>query len=535
MRIKETVGTAAGCFFVRETNIFLAKPGHEQMLRMEVKMQEKQKKIKSAENVDLEKFFKNHTVTEYEVDESKCTHFKIDGAEYILSPRYTIDEVYPSGACVMLRPAGDTEARELFSYSFWAEANNRYSSMYEWLVRQTTHHYPEAAANEYIPYVIYRMVTSLFLKDTSLAYWNFLHAIDLFANGIGSLVSQFRPIYEIRKGIHTSTERLKEKHPWIHLTSNEQILFESIVEHFIRHANTKQEDGTYVREPIRDMHDLITFIQNCKTDDLIEMVHSYPDMQLSPKDWPKHDLCEATWFDDVVFGLKRETASWIRNQNKQDIKLDNAVLRYRQSMLELFTERLGINIQGHNMRLHEKQTNLTHYEAGKRADGSGDKNGHTPSLEEIKSRITSSYASSYYGNPDIPFDVVYHNENEWSFSFTVPYKEEEYWVGQKYDAKVTYSRSSGYDNGIYDDVTVELIPKYIPLDEERICSVTHEVFENGFQIKAITKESSNEKTLPYDSLWTFMGDRQDQEYLDNHVIVVNFNTLKQLCDKARIE
>lgn len=275
------------------------------------------------------------------------------------------------------------------------------------------------------------------------------------------------------------------------------------------------------------MHDLIAYIQNCKTNDFIEMVHSYPDMQLSPKDWPKQDLCEAAWFDDVVFNLKIETASWINNQNQQDIKLDNAVLRYRQSMLELFAERLGINIQGHNMRLYEQQTNLTHYEAGKRADKSSDANGHTPSLEEIKSQITSSY----YGNPDIQFDVAYHNENEWSFSFTVPYKAEEYWVGQKYDAKVTYSRSPGYGNdGIYDDVNIELIPKYIPLDEERICGVTREVLENGFQIKAIAKASSDDKTLPYDSLWTFMGDRQDKDYVDSNLIGVNLEAFKKLCD-----
>lgn len=39
-------------------------------------MQEKQKKIKSAENVDLEEFFKNHTVTEYEVDEVPGKHMR---------------------------------------------------------------------------------------------------------------------------------------------------------------------------------------------------------------------------------------------------------------------------------------------------------------------------------------------------------------------------------------------------------------------------------------------------------------------------
>lgn len=92
---------------------------------MEAKMQEKQKERKGAKNADLEEFYKHHTVTEYNVDEAQCTHFKIDGAEYILSPRYTIDEVYPSGACVLLRPAGDTEAKELFSYSFCSPMKSR--------------------------------------------------------------------------------------------------------------------------------------------------------------------------------------------------------------------------------------------------------------------------------------------------------------------------------------------------------------------------------------------------------------------------
>lgn len=80
------------------------------------------------------------------------------------------------------------------------------------------------------------------------------------------------------------------------------------------------------------------------------------------------------------------------------------------------------------------------------------------------------------------------------------------------------------------------MPEYITLDRERICFITHEILDNGFHIHAgIKKAAEDGSESVYDSLWTFMGSRQDQEYLDNNVMVVNFNTLKQLCDKARIE
>lgn len=458
-------------------------------------------------NAELELFFAEHTVKDYHHDESGNITFNIDGAQYRLSPVFGGAGAHPDGKRVSIIPASEMRANDIFIY-YPDEKYHRESIIWNKLYKAVHDKDPDIAENEYIPYIIYQMVTEYILTNVTTPYWTFLSEIQnaMQENGIqpdGSL-----SIPHLRKTIHSYTEAMKLSRLWMHLSGNTQRLFECVVEHFIRHA--KQEDC------MQDMSSLIRFIQQNQTDEFARMIKSYPNM-------PMQDICEKPLFEHIVHSLKLETTSWIRNDD--GIPIDSAIIRERWLSMEIFAAQLGINFDP-PISLYMEPAMLTHYYAGQYINAKG-----APDINKVKKQISSSYIGKQIR--DMKFQENIYGPNDWSLCFTLPYKEQRRFTW--YQATVTYKRSSD-DDEIQDRVDIRLMPEYITLDRERICFITQEILDNGFHIHAgIKKAAENGPEAVYDSLWTFMGSRQDQEYLDNNVIVVNFNTLRQLCDKARME
>ena len=300
------------------------------------------------------------------------------------------------------------------------------------------------------------------------------------------------------------------------LNGNTQRLFECVAEHFIRSQFTRHANETDSNADMQDMSNLIRFIQQNQTDEFARMIKSYPDM-------PMQDICEKPLFEHIVHSLKLETTAWIRNDD--GIPIDSASIRERWLSMEIFAAQLGINFDP-PITLYMEPAMLTHYYAAQYIHAKG-----APDINKVKKQISSSYLGKQIS--DMKFQENIYGPNDWSLCFTLPYKEQR--RVKWYQATVTYTRNSD-DDEIQDRVDIRLMPDYITLDRERICFITQEILDNGFHIHGgIKKAAEDGSESVYDSLWTFMGSRQDQEYLDNNVMVVNFNTLRQLCDKARIE
>ena len=461
--------------------------------------------------IDVKDFCKSHVISDYIAEQSQTISFKIDGAAYCMSPFYEGSGMatnFPAGFRVFVKPVGEDEYQELFRYYDYINnyITDRYSRANYSIYHEVKEKYPDVKPNEYTPYIIYRMVTECFLQNVTLPYWSFLKQI------YSEVSKKESSVDEIRECVHIYTEALKSSHSWMSLSNDEWVLFKLIVEHFIRFATEKQNV-----QYLENMSALLDFIQTRTANDFRDMIKSYPDM-------PQDNL-DKTWFNNAVHGLKMETALWIRNNKDNNIIIDDSVLIDRQRLLELFASKLGIHLHATRLIGYDEDQELLHYVASQDKGFNGQTN-IKPTIDETRSQISASF----YGK-DVDF-VNTDSTDKNVIRFVTPYKEEGY--PYRFNAHVVYGRYNGIgkDDIIRDRVTISLVPKYLELNEERVCWITKEVLQNGFNIVTCNRDLNPE--MPYDSGWMFFGKNQSDEYVNNpgNVIMVDLYAFLELCPDA---
>lgn len=457
-------------------------------------------------NTNIKDFLNEHVVSDYKTGSSsedlQSVSFKIDNAEYYMLPFYRNEErSYPAGYHVFLKTVNVDEFQQLFSYYSYYEhmtnnVSDRYTKAYYIFYKEVKDNFFNAKPQEYIPYCIYRMISECFLQDVTLPYWTFFEQI------YSDIFNREHTVEDIRKCIDDYVKALKASHPWMRLGNDEWILFRLIVEHFLRWANVTQN-----KQYIVNMSGLLDFIQTRTVNDFRSMIRSYPDMS--------QDNLNGRWFDNAIHNLRMETSLWVCDNKSEGIGINDSVLIDKQRQLELFAAKLGIYFNIKELLSDDKDRDLLYYSALQSIDFDGTINSK-PSIEEIKAQITSSY----YGK-----NVTFINTNgNWPIVFYVPYEER--LDNQRFDAQVIYDR---YDEMLGDNIKISLIPKYIRLNEERVCWITKEVLQNGFKILACERDLNPEK--PYDTGWIFLGNKKDSNYVNNpdNLVMINFNAFLNIC------